>query len=91
MDFATKNFKYIPKLFAEFIDSISNQEKLYLRSLSAQSPTETPSNISKDYPTLSADFYLPKELEYVKNNSHSSPLRISGPVTMSGSSFCPYL
>ncbi|TVY41335.1 tRNA wybutosine-synthesizing protein [Lachnellula subtilissima] len=82
LDFATKNFKYITMGFGKFVDSISNQGKLYLRSLSAQSPTDTPSDLSKDYPTLSADFNLPNELEYVTNNSHSAPLRIAGPVTM---------
>lgn len=72
----------ITKPFAEFIDSINNQEKLYLRSLSAHSPAESPSDISKDYPGLASDFHLPKELDYVLSHIHSSPLRLSGPGTL---------
>jgi len=82
VDFARKNFKYVTRPFGKFMESIVGHEKLYLRSLSAQNPTEVPSDIKHDYPTLSEDFYLPRELEYVSSNSHSSPLRISGPVTM---------
>ncbi|KAK1093492.1 tRNA methyltransferase ppm2 [Friedmanniomyces endolithicus] len=55
---------------------------LYLRSLSRNAPSDQPTNLADDYPEIAADFELPGELIYVVENLHSSPLRISGPVTM---------
>lgn len=82
MNFLTKNFKYVNKSFGDFIKELSKGSKQYLRSLAANKPVETPANISVDFPELSPDFCLPPQLEQVVQNAHSSPLRISGPVTM---------
>lgn len=82
MDFKTKNFEYSKKSFGEFIDAIERGERLYLRSLSAEKPSDTPANLERDFPTIAADFQLPPELKMVAENAHSSPLRISGPVNM---------
>jgi tRNA wybutosine-synthesizing protein 4 len=82
MDFNSKNFSYATKPFGEFIDAIEAGEKLYLRALSSEKPTELPTNFEHDYPTVAADFRLPMELGIVTENAHSSPLRISGPVNM---------
>lgn len=62
--------------------SVENGERVYLRSLSAENAKEIPACLEKDYPSLASEFQLPKQLEYVLNNTHSSPLRISGPVNM---------
>jgi tRNA wybutosine-synthesizing protein 4 len=82
MDFVSKNFQYVTKDFKSFIESINNGEKLYLRSLAVGKPSELPADISRDFPEIAGDFHLPPELAAVRENEHSSPLRISGPVTM---------
>jgi tRNA wybutosine-synthesizing protein 4 len=82
MNFHLKNFAYATKSFGEFIDQVNRGEKLYLRSLSAEKPTELPADISRDFPSISNDFRLPHELAMVRENGHSCPLRISGPVIM---------
>ncbi|KAA8565863.1 hypothetical protein EYC84_009679 [Monilinia fructicola] len=82
MNFSSKNFAYVTKKFGDFLDEAEKGSKLYLRSLSAERASELPADIVKDYPAVSADFQLPPELVFVKNNAHSSPLRISGPVNM---------
>ena len=82
MDFKTKNFTYTPQRFGDFFDQIDTGEKLYLRSLSSEKPSEQPADFTRDFPSIAADFRLPPELEFVSKNAHSSPLRISGPVTM---------
>ena len=82
MDFQSKNFSYSTKSFGEFIDQVDRGDKLYLRSLSAERPTELPADISKDFTSISNDFRPPPELALVKENAHSCPLRISGPVIM---------
>jgi len=82
MDFKSKNFSYATRQFGAFMDQIQEGERLYLRSLSTDRPAEQPADISKDFPSIAADFQLPPELELVTENMHSSPLRISGPVNM---------
>lgn len=82
MNFVTKNFRYVTKSFGDFVEELSKGSKQYLRSLAASKPTETPASISVDFPELSPDFCLPPQLEQVAQKAHSSPLRISGPVTM---------
>lgn len=82
MNFVTKNFKYVTKSFGDFVEELSRGSKQYFRSLAANKPVETPANMSVDFPELSPDFCLPPQLEQVAHNAHSSPLRISGPVTM---------
>ena len=82
MNFQVKNFRYIMKPFGEFIDQISAGSMQYLRSLAKDRPSERPANFAVDFPELAADFRLPPQLEVVTQSMHSSPLRISGPVTM---------
>lgn len=82
VDFRSKNFSYITKPFGEFIDQASNGEKVYFRSLSSDNPSELPANLARDFPSIATDFQLPPELVIILENIHSSPLRISGPVTM---------
>lgn len=82
MNFVTRNFNYVNKPFGDFVKELSKGSKQYLRSLAANMPVETPANISVDFPELSPDFCLPPQLEQVVKNAHSSPLRVSGPVTM---------
>jgi tRNA wybutosine-synthesizing protein 4 len=82
MNFSTKNFSYVTKSFGEFLDQIDHGRKLYLRSLSSERPSELPADISRDFPSIAADFQVPVELSAAMENTHSSPLRISGPVTM---------
>jgi tRNA wybutosine-synthesizing protein 4 len=82
MNFNTKNFSYVAKRFGDFLEEVEKGQKLYLRSLSSERPSELPANISRDFPSIAADFRLPPELSIVTENAHSSPLRISGPVTM---------
>ncbi|KAK5165114.1 tRNA methyltransferase ppm2 [Saxophila tyrrhenica] len=82
MDFANKNFTYETRDFGSFLDAANSGEKLYLRSLSQSSPADTPANLTDDFPEIAHDFSLPEELAYVVANAHSTPLRISGPVTM---------
>jgi tRNA wybutosine-synthesizing protein 4 len=82
MDFQVKNFEYVRMPFGDFIKAIEADEKLYLRSLSAEKPSEIPAKLSYDFSAIANDFKLPSELSFVTENPHSSPLRISGPVNM---------
>jgi len=68
--------------FGEFIDRAEKGERLYLRSLSADKPSEIPADINKDFPSIAADFQLSPELKVITQNFHSSPLRIGGEVNM---------
>jgi len=61
MSFKAKNFAYSPRTFGEFLDQIDSGEKLYLRSLSSEGPSEKPANIATDFPDIAADFSLPPE------------------------------
>ncbi|KAI9803393.1 MAG: tRNA methyltransferase ppm2 [Piccolia ochrophora] len=78
----TKNFTYERIPFATFLASASAGEKLYLRSISTASPSNTPTSLATDFPGLAPDFHLPPALAFAGRNMHSSPLRISGPVSM---------
>ncbi|KAG9248031.1 leucine carboxyl methyltransferas-like protein 2 [Calycina marina] len=82
MDFKSKNFKYTTMPFADCIDRAESGGRLYLRSLSADKPSELPADISKDFPSIAADFQLPPELSVITQTFHSSPLRISGDVNV---------
>jgi tRNA wybutosine-synthesizing protein 4 len=82
MDFVSKNFQYVIKPFGEFMEAVDAGKRLYLRSLSAEKPSELPADLNRDFPTIANDFQLPPELKLVGENIHSSALRISGPVNM---------
>lgn len=82
MDFVAKNFTYDRMTFGKFLKDIAIGEKKYLRAVSADKPAEMVTTLSKDFPELANDFQLPPALAFVTANSHSSPLRISGPVKM---------
>ena len=82
MSFQTKNFRYSTKPFGDFVDQITVGSMQYLRSLALNKPSEQPANLATDFPQLATDFTLPPSLKMVTQNAHSSPLRISGPVTM---------
>ena len=82
MNFQTKNFSYVTKEFGTFLDEVHAGGKQYLRAISSEKPTELPANLDADFPGLGADFVLPPQLSLVSENAHSSPLRISGPVTL---------
>ncbi|KAJ5636210.1 LCM-domain-containing protein [Penicillium longicatenatum] len=82
MNFQEKNFAYVSKGFGTFLNEVHAGGRQYLRSISAEQPSKLPANLATDFPTLQHDFRLPKCLSLVSDNVHSSPLRISGPVTM---------
>lgn len=82
MTFKDKNFKYVKKTVADFLDGISEGSPEYLRAISSSQPNKLPTRLEDDFPTIAADFQLPEIFSAVKNNYHSSPLRISGPVSL---------
>ncbi|RAL00930.1 tRNA methyltransferase PPM2 [Aspergillus ibericus CBS 121593] len=82
MSFQAKNFSYTTKEFGSFLDEVHAGGRHYLRSISAEEPTKLPANLAVDFPNLKEDFCLPEPLSLVAENAHSSPLRISGPVTL---------
>ncbi|KAI1480532.1 LCM-domain-containing protein [Daldinia eschscholtzii] len=82
MDFNSKNFTYVSKRFEDIMKGISDGQKLYLRALSGDHPSDQPANIKVDFPQLAEDFQLPDALSFVKQNEFSSVLRITGPVNM---------
>ncbi|KAL5341590.1 hypothetical protein BJX70DRAFT_41300 [Aspergillus crustosus] len=82
MSFQTKNFVYTTKSFESFMDEVHAGGRQYLRSISVDQPTKQPANLAADFPSLKADFRLPEALSTVVQKAHSSPLRISGPVTL---------
>jgi tRNA wybutosine-synthesizing protein 4 len=82
MNFQKKNFSYVTKSLKIFLDEIYQGSRQYLRSISADQPTKKAANLADDYSEIQADFQLPPSLRFVQENAHSSPLRISGPVTM---------
>jgi len=82
MNFLSKNFSYETVSFGQFIDHVEAGAQMYLRALSSERPAEHATHLEQDFPSIANDFQLPPELAFVKANSHSSPLRISGPVAM---------
>lgn len=82
MTFKDKNFQYIKTSFGLFIDGISQGSKTYLRAVSSSQPNKLPTKLEDDFPTIADDFRLPEELASIKETYHSSPLRISGPVSL---------
>ncbi|CRG83955.1 Leucine carboxyl methyltransferase 2 [Talaromyces islandicus] len=82
MNFQKKNFSYVTKGLKVFLDEIYQGSRQYLRSISADHPMKKAANLAEDFAEIQADFQLPPSLQFVREHSHSSPLRISGPVTM---------
>jgi hypothetical protein len=82
MDFTAKNFKYVTTGFGEFARRAGQGDKLYLRALSQEKPSEKPAVLADDFPGLAPDFVLPTPLSLVAENLFSSVLRMSGPVNM---------
>lgn len=82
MNFQSKNFAYVPKDFSTFLDEVHAGGRQYLRSISADQPSRLPASLATDFPTIKDDFKLPEYMNLVTENTHSSPLRVSGPVTM---------
>ncbi len=82
MDFNAKNFRYVTDDFGNIMARAKNGDRLYLRSLSNDKPTEKPAKLEEDFPGLAADFILPEQLRYVKEQLFSSVLRVSGKVNM---------
>lgn len=82
MNFISKNFTYNTKSFSAFVDGIDGGERMYLRALSSARPADEPTHLSDDFPEIADDFSLPACLAFVKANAHSTPLRLSGPVSM---------
>ncbi|ODA82023.1 hypothetical protein RJ55_00528 [Drechmeria coniospora] len=83
MDFNTKNFRYVTAAFGTVMAKIQAGDRVYLRSLSREQPSEQAANIECDFPGLAAKFRLPAELEdHVSKNVFSSVLRVSGRVNM---------
>ncbi|KAF2734925.1 LCM-domain-containing protein [Polyplosphaeria fusca] len=82
MTFTTKNFTYVKKPFGDFIDNIKNGGHTYLRAASSNQPNKLPTKLEDDFPTIASDFRIPFELSFIQTKYHSSPLRISGPVSL---------
>lgn len=82
MNFQRKNFSYKTKEFGLFMDEIHKGSRQYLRAISSDQPAKKAASFEQDFPEIKNDFLLPDQLSFVSNNTHSSPLRISGPVTM---------
>jgi tRNA wybutosine-synthesizing protein 4 len=82
MTFKDKNFSYVKKSAEEFLDGIAQGSHAYLRAVSSSQPNKLPTKLEDDFPSIADDFHIPEICEVVKENLHSSPLRISGPVSL---------
>jgi tRNA wybutosine-synthesizing protein 4 len=82
MTFKDKNFQYVKRSAAEFLDGIASGSKAYLRAVSSSQPNKLPTKLSDDFPSIAADFKIPDLFGEVEANLHSYPLRISGPVSL---------
>lgn len=82
MDFTAKNFRYVTTGFGDFARRVEQGDKVYLRALSYDKPTEKPAVLAEDFPVLEDDFVLPAQLSLVADSLFSSVLRLSGPVNM---------
>ncbi|KAJ9496531.1 tRNA methyltransferase ppm2 [Exophiala xenobiotica] len=84
MNFQRKDFAYTTVPFHKFIQQLQTDlsAHMYLRSISSTKPTQLPAMFSNDWPEIAPDFHLPKHLEFIHRNQHSSPLRISANVNM---------
>ena len=84
MTFGTKNFTYEKRSVSSFFASISKGAPSYLRAISSTQPNKLPTSLEDDFPAIAADFHIPSLCRSVVNDAtyHSSPLRISGPVSL---------
>ncbi|KAH6847965.1 hypothetical protein B0I37DRAFT_431903 [Chaetomium sp. MPI-CAGE-AT-0009] len=82
MDFTAKNFRYVTAEFSNFAQRVEQGDKVYLRALSHEKPSEQPAVLAEDFPALAPDFVLPTQLSLVAENLFSSVLRLSGLVNM---------
>ena len=82
MNFQRKDFSYKTKPFGHFLNEIYKGRHQYLRSVSSVDPIKRVANLELDFPEISEDFRLPRELGVVTDTYHSSPLRITGDVAM---------
>jgi tRNA wybutosine-synthesizing protein 4 len=82
MTFKDKNFQYVKKTTSDFLNGIEQGSQMYLRAVSISQPNKLPTKLEEDFPTIAADFQIPDIFDTVNSNCHSSPLRISGPVSL---------
>jgi tRNA wybutosine-synthesizing protein 4 len=84
MTFGIKNFTYEKRSVSSFFSSISNGAPSYLRAVSSTQPNKLPTRLEDDFPSIAADFQIPTLCRSVINDDtyHSSPVRISGPVSL---------
>ena len=82
MHFLRKDFSYVSKPFGDFLSDIQQGAHQYLRSISSSEPSRKVADLGQDFPEIADDFKLPPLLADVVNLYHSSPLRITGDVTM---------
>lgn len=82
MTFKDKNFQYVKRSAITFLDGIASGSKSYLRAVSSTQPNKLPTKLEDDFPSIASDFKLPEIFDIVKEKYHSSPLRISGPVSL---------
>ena len=82
MNFQRKDFVYARKTFGCFMEDIYAGGHQYLRSTSSGDATKETANLDRDFPEIAQDFQIPPELQMVRERIHSSPLRITGNVSM---------
>ncbi|KAH3944568.1 leucine carboxyl methyltransferase [Parastagonospora nodorum] len=82
MTFKDKNFQYVKRTTGEFLDGIAQGTKSYLRAVSSSQPNKLPTKLEDDFPEIAADVKIPEIFDAITPNIHSSPLRISGPVSL---------
>lgn len=83
MTFASKNFTYDRSSIGAFLDGIAAGSRTYLRAVSSTQPNKLPTKLEEDFAEIAPDFKVPDILwDEIKDHYHSSPLRISGPVSL---------
>ncbi|KIV93932.1 hypothetical protein, variant 1 [Exophiala mesophila] len=84
MNFQRKDFSYVTIAFHEFLRQCEANPNahLYLRSISATKPAQSPANFTNDWPSIAPDFHLDPVLDLIQRQMHSSVLRISANVSM---------
>lgn len=82
MTFKDKNFQYVKRSATEFLEGVARGSRAYLRATSSSQPNKLPTKLEDDFPAIATDFKIPDIFDMVKSSIHSSPLRISGPVSL---------